>query len=192
MNILCVDDDDAIRQLLIETLKKMPLPQAVLADAASGREALDIIAARSVDLVLLDLVLPDLPGLEVLGRIKEVRPCTEVLVLTGHASVESAVAAMKAGARDYIEKPVELALLREKVGNIVELLEREREAEEFRFAKECMEAGARRNLTSLEEAISVMRQCQAQVMGILESEQSDSEKVKRVRATIDHFHRKCG
>jgi DNA-binding NtrC family response regulator len=76
--------------------------------AADGQEALDILATQDVDLVIADLKMPRIDGMELLRRIKEEYPGTEVIVLTGHGTVETAVEAMKIGAYDYVIKPVNL------------------------------------------------------------------------------------
>ena len=184
MNILCVDDDPTILQFFIEMLKKLPLSHSEITAAMYGEQAIDIVTGRSIDLVILDLMLPDISGLEALRRIKELRPRIEVLVVTGYASAETAVAAMKAGARDYIEKPVDLVALREKMTAIINLIEREREAEEDRFAKELMEAGALRGITSPAEALVALRQYQTQIANILGSSASDAEKLQRIGEVI--------
>jgi len=191
MRILCVDDDPVILQLFERSLKKLDLPDFQYLSTTSGKDALTIITGSSVDLVLLDKILPDLQGLEVLAQIKSISPNTEVLMITGHASVSDAVKAMKAGARDYIEKPFHLDLLREKIYNLVEFRMRNREAEDYRFAKEIVENGACRDITSLEEAIDTMKRCQARVVAILDSGRSDGEKLDGIRGEINSYAGGC-
>ena len=191
MNILCVDDDPIILQFLEEALKKCDLPHYELRTAMSGNEAIDIVLKLPIDLIILDYKLPDITGLETLRRIKITRPRTEIMMITGYASIESAVEAMKAGARDYVEKPFALDLLREKVLNIIELRRRESEAEEYRYAKEVMEAGAQRAIVSLESAIDLMKQCQARVTAIIDSDRCNAEKVTLIRREINDFARDC-
>jgi DNA-binding NtrC family response regulator len=192
MKILCVDDDQIILKFFQEAVKKLDMPNIELTLLDSGRKAVDTVRESPVDIVILDNKLPDMPGLEVLKDIKRQRPLAEVLMVTGHASIETAVEAMKAGARDYIEKPVRLALLHEKIRNIIELQEREREVEQYRFAKEMMEQGAQREITSLEEAIAAMKTCQARVMAIIDSQRHDAEKIAMVREEITGFGKACG
>lgn len=100
--ILIVDDEDFIRQNLDRILKEEGYRTAIAKD---GKEALDFLKEGSFDLVFLDLRLPDISGLEVLKTIKESDPDLLVIVMTGYASVESAVEALKSGAYDYIKKP---------------------------------------------------------------------------------------
>jgi len=101
--VLLVDDDPNILTTLGMRLEAMGYEVATAADGAAAVAA----AATAPDLVLLDLRLPKMDGLEVLARIKEDRPETEVILLTAQGSVETAVAAMRAGAYDYLEKPID-------------------------------------------------------------------------------------
>jgi DNA-binding NtrC family response regulator len=80
--------------------------------AESAEHALRVIDAHYIDVVLLDLRLPGVGGLEVLRQLKKPRPDIEIVVVTGHGTVESAVQAMKAGAYDYMTKPFSLEELR--------------------------------------------------------------------------------
>ena len=86
--------------------------------AYSGHEALEKLAAggpTKTDVVILDVKMPELDGLETLARIKEEHPLIEVIMLTGHATVESAIDGMKKGAFDYLMKPCEVDDLLEKL-----------------------------------------------------------------------------
>ena len=114
MNVLIVDDDDALRGLLARELGRSGHRVTEAADAAHG---LARVAEAEPDAVLLDLMLPDQPGIEVLRRLKAERPAVQVVVLTAHGSIDTALAAMKLGAYDYLRKPcllqeVEIALER--------------------------------------------------------------------------------
>ncbi len=100
--ILIVDDESFIRENLERILKE---EQYNTATARNGGEALDLLREKPFDLVFLDLKLPDIPGLEVLKTIKESDPDLLVIIMTGYASVESAVESLKMGAYDYIKKP---------------------------------------------------------------------------------------
>lgn len=81
----------------------------------SGEAALDAISRQTPDLVLLDLKMPDLDGLEVLARLRENNTELKVIILTGHGSFDAGNQGMELGAFDYIMKPVELGLLLEKI-----------------------------------------------------------------------------
>lgn len=81
----------------------------------SGEETLDLISRQVPDLLLLDLKMPDLDGLEVLAKLRETHKELKVIILTGHGSISSGNQGMTLGAFDYIMKPVELSLLLEKI-----------------------------------------------------------------------------
>jgi two-component system, NtrC family, response regulator AtoC len=100
--ILIVDDESFICENLERILRE---EQYQTVAVQTGRAALDVLQEESMDLVFLDLNLPDLHGLEVLKRIKELDPDLLVIIMTGYASVESAVEALKQGAYDYLKKP---------------------------------------------------------------------------------------
>src|SRR5438874_2270620 len=102
IRLLIVEDDDDLRDSLRGRFERLGL--AVTA-AASGEEALARAAHARPDVALLDLHLPGMGGLELLGKLKELRPEVEALMLTAHSSVETAVQAMKQGAYDYLTKP---------------------------------------------------------------------------------------
>ncbi len=103
--IVIADDERNTREGLKWAIEGKGVEVSVAAD---GQEALDILATRDVDLVIADLKMPKVDGMELLHRIKEDYAGTEVIVLTGHGTVESAVEAMKIGAYDYVMKPVNL------------------------------------------------------------------------------------
>ena len=123
--VLIVDDEQNIRdgserilsRIGFETLK-----------AATGMEALDILARQTIPIVLLDLKMPGMDGMEVLARIKEFDEPTLVIVITGFATVETAIEAMKQGAYDFIAKPFEPEQLRIVVNRAAEKLRLTRDA----------------------------------------------------------------
>jgi DNA-binding NtrC family response regulator len=102
-HILLVDDQSSMRLTLTALLKQAG---HTLAQAATGEDALKKLAQVDFDVVITDLKLDEIGGLDVLKAAKSSNPMTEVIVLTGYSSVESAVEAMKLGARDYLTKPV--------------------------------------------------------------------------------------
>lgn len=107
--VLIVDDDATLRRALSDRLRFWGhVPE----EAASGEEALKRIATRRFDLVLLDLKMPGMPGMEVLHQLQNTGCESEVVVLTAHGSVEAAVEAIKAGAADFLPKPADFDLLR--------------------------------------------------------------------------------
>jgi len=103
--ILIVDDEEDLRLGLCETLQQEGYQVEAAGD---GWAALDKVRAAAFDLALVDLKMPGPDGMIVLDAIKQVSPETLVVVITGHATVESAVDAMKVGAFDYVLKPFDL------------------------------------------------------------------------------------
>lgn len=137
LKILLVDDEPLMRLSMVDALEAVG--HDVLA-AASGTEGIDAVRQRPFDLVITDLRLPGADGLTVLAATKEQSAQTEVVVITAHGSVETAVGAMKLGAFDYITKPFqldELLLIVERAGRVV-VLRREnqdlKEALEHKFS----------------------------------------------------------
>jgi DNA-binding NtrC family response regulator len=101
--ILVIDDDQDILVLLRHRLEQLGYTAAT---ATSGARALDMLAAERPALILLDLKLPRMSGLEVLRTVKRTLPELPIIVMTAHASVENAVEAMKEGAHDFLTKPL--------------------------------------------------------------------------------------
>ena len=116
--VLVVDDEADIRELLGMTLSRMGLDAHC---AASTAEAFALLARNSYDLCLTDMRLADGDGLAVVDYVNKHHPTTPVAVITAHGSTENAVAALKAGAFDYLAKPVSLAQLRTLVRSALKL-----------------------------------------------------------------------
>ena len=117
MNILIVDDEAAQRDILAGFLEKQGY--AILT-AQNGREALDIFMDHPVDLVLLDHRMPDMNGTEVLAEIKKINPMVRAIMITAFGSVDTAVQIMQIGADDFMEKPVNLKKLLDKLRQLDE------------------------------------------------------------------------
>lgn len=114
-HVLIVDDEEDFRETLVKRLKKRNLN---VWGAESGPKALDLMDKLDFDVVVLDVKMPGVDGIETLREMKTKKPLTEVVLLTGHGSMESGIEGMKLGAFDYLMKPV----------NIDELLEKMRQA----------------------------------------------------------------
>jgi DNA-binding NtrC family response regulator len=100
--ILVIDDEEIIR----ESCRRVLEPAGHQVDtAASGGEGLQVLTTEAIDLVLTDLKMPDMDGIEVLRTIKQDWPDVEVIIITGYQTVDTAVKSIKLGAFDYIEKP---------------------------------------------------------------------------------------
>src|SRR5437867_4892631 len=101
--ILVVDDEPLIRESLYEILRIEGFHAFM---APSGEEALKCVKNQKIDIILTDLKLPKMNGLELLTEAKRLQPEIEVILITGFGSIETAVTAMKKGAYDYITKPI--------------------------------------------------------------------------------------
>ncbi len=112
VRVLLVDDEEQF----VETLAmRLEARDFAVATAFSGDQALDYLKANEADVVVLDVLMPGLSGIDTLGMMKKIRPLTEVIMLTGHATVETAIEGMKLGAFDYLMKPTEIEELVKKI-----------------------------------------------------------------------------
>ena len=110
--ILLVDDEVVFLETVVKRLRHRNLSVRA---AHSGEEALELLGQEPADVVLLDVKMPGMGGIQTLREIKARHPLTEVILLTGHASVEVAIQGMELGAFDYLIKPVELDELLYKI-----------------------------------------------------------------------------
>ena len=117
INILLVDDEAPIREAMLLLLKAADYR---ITACASGQEALQTLANEQFDIIITDLFLPDITGIDILTKAKGLFPSLEVILITGHASAETAVRAMKEGAFDYITKPLNFEELRMILAKAVE------------------------------------------------------------------------
>jgi DNA-binding NtrC family response regulator len=117
VSLLVIDDHQGSLELLSNALAQ---PGVEILTASNPQEGLDLFRNRRPQLVLTDLVMPQMSGMEVLKQIVEIDPATNVILMTGEYSTESAVEAVKHGASDYLNKPVSIGPLRERIGKLVE------------------------------------------------------------------------
>jgi CheY-like chemotaxis protein len=117
MKLLVADDDPTLREELAALLRE---DEHEVITAADGGEALRIVERESFDVALLDLRMPKATGLDVLRRLRVVRPDTAVVMITGEGTIDAAVEAMKGGAVDFVEKPYEIEALRRTLQTVVE------------------------------------------------------------------------
>src|SRR5467141_217000 len=117
IHVLVVDDDKNVRSLLVAVLSRSPF---TVVEAASGGDAMAHLAREEFDVALVDLQLPDHSGLDILRWAGDADVDAGLIVLTGHADVETAVEAMRLGAYDFITKPCKNAELREVVAKAFE------------------------------------------------------------------------
>ena len=117
ISILILDDNPGSLELLSTALAREGVQ---IYTASRPTEALELVRRRRPQLVLTDLVMPEMTGLDVLNRIMEFAPATDVVLMTAHYTTETAVEAIRRGAADYLEKPIRLPVLRERVGRLIE------------------------------------------------------------------------
>lgn len=117
MRILIVDDEAGLRNSLKELLQD----SYDIETADDGEKALQLIQEKSFDIVLSDLKMPKLDGLGLLAKIRELSPLTSFILMTAQGSIEGAVAAIQAGADDYLSKPIEFAEVFHRIDKITEL-----------------------------------------------------------------------
>ncbi|MBW2574625.1 MAG: response regulator [Deltaproteobacteria bacterium] len=110
--VLLVDDEEDFAEML--SLRLIELGEKVTV-AHSGQEGLDTLAKTGIDVVILDIKMPGMDGIETLREIKKQYPIIEVILLTGHGSTETAVEGMKLGAFDYLMKPADFSDLAAKL-----------------------------------------------------------------------------
>jgi DNA-binding NtrC family response regulator len=110
--ILLVDDEEEFVQALSERLE---IRDYDVTKSYTGDDAVEKIKHYNFDVVILDVLMPGMDGIEVLKEIRRIKPLTEVIMLTGHATVETAIEGMKLGANDYLMKPCETEDLVNKI-----------------------------------------------------------------------------
>lgn len=112
IHLLVVDDEPDFTEVLYKYLSRNGI-QLSIADYC--REALETMESRTVDVVIMDMNMPEMDGIQCLRTVKERWPLVEVIILTGHASVQSGLAGMQSGAFDYCLKPIDVRELLEKI-----------------------------------------------------------------------------
>ena len=124
-NVLLVDDEAEFVETFSERLELRDLE---IAEAFNGEEALQVLETnRNIELVILDVKMPGMDGIETLAEIKKRYPLVEVIMLSGHADVESAIEGMKQGAFDYLMKPCDIDQM---IAKVTEAAAKKRQHEE--------------------------------------------------------------
>ena len=124
IRLLLVDDEDDFRWFIAKRLARLGI---VVEQAEDGEKALSILEKKPMDVVVLDVKMPGMNGIEVLHHIKKKYPKTEVILLTGHATTQDGVEGIKSGAFDYLGKPIELEHLLGKIKHAYHKIHREEE-----------------------------------------------------------------
>jgi DNA-binding NtrC family response regulator len=123
ISVLLVDDEPDFVESLAERLQ---IRDFEVTTAISGDEALTLIRENDFDVILLDVQMPGKDGVETLREIKKTKPIPQVIMLTGHATVQSAVEGMKIGAYDYLLKPTDTENLVEMINKAYQLVEEQK------------------------------------------------------------------
>lgn len=124
IRVLIVDDDDIIAEILSELVSDQERSVEICHD---GLEAIERIQKDAFDLIIVDLIMPRVGGLDVLKYVKKINPETIVIIITGYASLETAMTAIKEGAYDYIRKPCKLAEMKVVVDRATDKIRLDRE-----------------------------------------------------------------
>jgi DNA-binding NtrC family response regulator len=112
VQVLLIDDDQDFLAILSERLMIRDMDVTTVSSAV---EAFALVESRPFDAIILDLQMPEMDGLQALERFKAINPDLQIILLTGHATVAKGVQAMKLGAADVLEKPVDIRVLTEKI-----------------------------------------------------------------------------
>jgi DNA-binding NtrC family response regulator len=178
LKILVVDDDQVTRKLLYQRLTKAEEYELEMAE--NGTEAIRLIANQFYDVILTDLMMPGgVDGIGVLESAKESNLKTEVILITAHGSIDSAILAMKKGATDYLQKPInldELFLRLEKIQSMKHLL---KNANDLREAMDVTEQASCETIQNLEMTVADLEQRLTTIQTILSnSEQVPEERIR--------------
>lgn len=181
LKILVVDDDQVTRKLLYQRLRKA---EYEVETAADGTEAIRLIANQFFDVILTDLMMPGVDGIGVLESAKEANLKTEVILITAHGSIDSAILAMKKGAADYLQKPInldELFLRLEKIQSVKHLL---KNANDLREAMEVTEQASCETIQNLEMTVADLEQRLSSIQSILSNtEHVPEERIRMALST---------
>ncbi len=152
LKILVVDDDPVTRLMLKKTLSKF---ECDIDTADDGVKAIECLSSKYYDVVLTDLMMPGgVDGIGVLDAVKEKYNDTEVILITGFASVDTAVTAMKKGATDYLQKPINLDEVIFRLEKVSKLKSLAKDAGDLREAMDITERSAGETIQTLELAVS--------------------------------------
>src|SRR5580704_6689508 len=115
IKLLAIDDDPQSLELVSEALADSGLQ---IFTAGHPENGLELVRRERPEIVLSDVVMPKMNGMELLSRVLEIDPATDVILMTAHYSTDAAVEAIKKGACDYLTKPISIAVLRERIGKL--------------------------------------------------------------------------
>jgi FixJ family two-component response regulator len=188
--ILIVDDEKNIRLTLSQSLEQLGVE---INAAVNGEEALAKLKEKEFGLILLDLKMPGIDGMEVLRQVTKIRPDIRIIIITAHGTIESAVEAMRLGAVDFIQKPFTPIEIRELVSRVIDREKLDEKklidyASNLEYAKKCM--GERHFAAATEylnKALSLdpSRPEAFNLLGVIQETQGDVlEAMKNYRAAL--------
>jgi two-component system, OmpR family, response regulator len=174
--ILVVDDEASIRFFLCDVLER---DGRIVTAVDSGETALQYAQAESFDLALIDLRLPGMDGMQLLKNLRRISPDTSIIILTAHASMETAIEALRQGAHDYLFKPCKTVELRESVAS--GLMKRQRDMRQRQLL-----AQLERDLSSnLEEIRATVTNRTEAPVALEQEEANDARFIKRNTLFVD-------
>lgn len=160
VRVLSIDDEEVIRSLIQKVLTKAGYNVTL---AASGEEGLEIMEKETFDLAIIDLKMPGMGGMAFLGKMKELYPDTEAVILTGFGDIENAVDAMKKGAFNFVPKPFKKDTFLTIVDRALERLLMKEELEETKTAMREIENEAAKKIGRLESEIAAVEEAKKEL-----------------------------
>ena len=185
--LVVVDDEPNVRYSLEKGLQS---PELIVLSAGTARDGIECVRAESPDVVILDVRLPDLPGLAAYEQIRDIDPRLPVIIITAHGTTETAIEAMKLGAFEYLLKPVDLHQLRDTVAKAIEVSQLSRTP--ALFADERSDEAADRIVGSsapMQEIYKSIGRVAAQDVPVLITGESGTGKELVARAIYQHSRR---
>ena len=174
LRILVVDDDPVTRLMLKKTLSKNDCD---VDTAEDGIQAIEILSRRFYDVVLTDMMMPGgVDGMDVLQATKAKYSDTKVILITGHGSIDTAVTAMKMGAADYLQKPINIDEVLFRLEKISEMKSLAKNAGDLREAMEITEKAASETIQNLELAVADLENKLIDVKEILSDRSGDPDE----------------
>ncbi|MBI9074313.1 MAG: response regulator [Desulfatibacillum sp.] len=175
LHALVVDDESSARMLLERGVANAGF---TVDSAQDGAQAAQMISEKYYDLVVTDLMMPgEVDGVGVLEAAKEKSLRTSVVLITGHASVETAVEAMKKGADDYLQKPIHLDELAIKIGRVRDLNMLVRDSQDLQEAMDVTESTAAETIRELDSRLSELQTRLDRVQHILTSDSAPESRI---------------
>ncbi len=191
MRILYIEDEPTSRTLFAAGIHTI-VEDCEIETANTGEEGLALLRSEHFDLLVTDLMLPGKTGLDVLQECRQDRPEMEIIVLTAEGSVRTAVEAMQLGACDYVEKPMDVPLMKEKIEIVRARLSRQAELEDVQEAKEVIERQADRELHLLEACVLQARDAIDEALAVVSGGACSAEDAARIQKILTPFSGRGG